>query len=63
MDKPDLERPRPAGESDVEGLSGATQPKSWVDELIAMTRPGLDMELPDRAFLPRVPPYGFDDFS
>ena len=63
MDRPDLNRTRPAGETETADASDAAGPRDWVDELIEMTRPGLDMELPDRAFLSRVPTFVFDDFS
>ena len=50
-----------------EDASGSEVPVTpsddWVNELVAMTRPGMDMELPPRAFISRPPPFVFDDFS
>lgn len=35
----------------------------WVHELIAMTRPGLDFQLPSRLSWERETPFEFNDFS
>ena len=35
----------------------------WVHELIAMTRPGVEINLPHRGLGDRVIPFEFDDFS
>jgi hypothetical protein len=35
----------------------------WVHELIAMTRPGVEINLPHRGLGDRVIPFAFDDFS
>ena len=35
----------------------------WVHELIAMTRPGVEINLPRRGLGDRVIPFEFDDFS
>ncbi len=49
--------------SDTPSASGPQRPKDWVDELIEMTRPGIDMELPDRAFISRILFFEDDDPS
>jgi hypothetical protein len=41
----------------------AIEPDDWVHELIAMTRPGIDFELPSRMPWERQTPFEFDDFS
>jgi hypothetical protein len=62
MDRPDIRRnEKPEGELPLS--SEPLPPKDWVDELIEMTRPGTDMELPERALISRPPPFVFDDFS
>jgi hypothetical protein len=59
-----MDRPAVAKiEADTNEVSSASSPRDWVHELIAMTRPGLDMELPDRAYIHRPPPFVFDDFD
>lgn len=35
----------------------------WVHELIAMTRPGVEIEFPNRMLSDRVIPFEYDDFS
>lgn len=40
-----------------------TSPPNWVDELIAMTRPGVEIEFPSRTLAGRVIPFEYDDFS
>ena len=35
----------------------------WVHELIAMTRPGVDLNLPSRLSWERETPFEYDDFS
>ena len=35
----------------------------WVHELIAMTRPGVDIRFPTRGLADRVLPFEYDDFS
>lgn len=35
----------------------------WVHELIAMTRPGVEINLPRRGLGDRAIPFAFDDFS
>jgi hypothetical protein len=48
-----------------ETSSGATvaRPPNWVDELIAMTRPGAEIRFPTRDLRDRVIPFEYDDFS
>jgi hypothetical protein len=62
MDRPDIRRIE-APEGDTPSSAAASRPKDWVDELIEMTRPGIDMALPDRGWIQRPPPFTFDDFS
>ena len=35
----------------------------WVHELIAITRPGVEIRFPDRSLADRVIPFQYDDFS
>ena len=35
----------------------------WVHELIAMTRPGVEIRFPSRGLSDRVIPFQYDDFS
>ena len=37
--------------------------KDWIDELIAMTRPGVEINLAIRPLRDRIMPFAFDDFS
>ncbi len=37
--------------------------KDWIDELIAMTRPGVEINLAVRPLRDRIMPFAFDDFS
>ena len=53
-DEPSAEETRPAS---------AARPPNWVDELIAMTRPGVEIEFPSRELRERVIPFEYDDFS
>ena len=62
MDKPDIRRIATPDEDALAGVN-SSRPRDWVDELIEMTRPGMDMELPERGFIHRPPPFVFDDFS
>ena len=62
MDKPDIRRIE-VPEDDAPVGASSSRPRDWVDELIEMTRPGMDMELPDRGIINRPPPFVFDDFS
>lgn len=62
MDRPGVRRAE-MHDADPSAYSAATRPKDWVDELIEMTRPGMDMELPERGVIQRPPPFMFDDFS
>ena len=39
------------------------QDDSWVHELIAMTRPGVEINLPCRGLGEKPIPFEFDDFS
>lgn len=41
----------------------ALEPDDWVHELIAMTRPGIDFQMPSRQSWERQVPFAFDDFS
>jgi hypothetical protein len=54
-------------EEEVGGLVEQTYSKraddDWVHELIAMTRPGVDFEMPSRMTWERQTPFEFDDFS
>ena len=43
--------------------AAAVRPPNWVDELIAMTRPGVEIEFPSRELRERVIPFEYDDFS
>lgn len=62
MDRPDIRRTE-APDVETPVSSVAPRPKDWVDALIEMTRPGMDMELPERGYIHRPPPFVFDDFS
>ena len=54
-------RDEPAAEETPPPL--AARPQNWVDELIAMTRPGVEIEFPSRELRERVIPFEYDDFS
>ena len=62
MDRPEIHR-REMPESDTPSASDALRPKDWVDELIEMTRPGIDMELPGRGYVNRILFFEDDDPS
>ena len=61
-------------EEDRAGFSGGAEPSApradekdwgddWVHKLIAMTRPGAEIEFPRRAISERPIPFDYDDFS
>ena len=64
-------------EEDRAGFSGPAEPSAaptgstgtedwaddWVHKLIAMTRPGAEIEFPRRAISERPIPFEYDDFS
>ena len=62
MDRPEIHR-KELPDSDTAPASDPQRPKDWVDELIEMTRPGIDMELPDRALISRILFFEDDDPS
>ena len=62
MDRPNISK------SDIPEDSSISEPHvvasdDWVHELIAMTRPGVEINLPMRGLSDRVIPFQFDDFS
>lgn len=61
MDRPNT--PRPTAD-ETETVSISTSPNDdWVHELIAMTRPGIEINFPVRGLRDRVIPFQFDDFD
>ena len=61
MDRPAIGR---AGATDEEVIPMTTSnDDNWVHELIAMTRPGVEVNLFHRGLADRVMPFQFDDFS
>lgn len=62
MDRP-VTRQEETPDIETPVTTATARPKDWVDELIEMTRPGMDMELPERGYIHRPPPFVFDDFS
>jgi hypothetical protein len=39
------------------------RPPNWVDDLVAVTRPGAEIRFPTRDLRDRVIPFEYDDFS
>ncbi|PIX66363.1 MAG: hypothetical protein COZ43_07110 [Sphingomonadales bacterium CG_4_10_14_3_um_filter_58_15] len=61
MDRPKVAQTEPQDADDVSPQdSGETD---WVQELIAMTRPGVEIRFPLRALHERVIPFQYDDFG
>ena len=61
MDRPAIGR---AGATDEEVIPMPTSnDDNWVHELIAMTRPGVEINLFRRGLGDRIMPFQFDDFS
>ncbi|WOE74093.1 hypothetical protein [Alterisphingorhabdus coralli] len=61
-----MDRPRvdPEKNSDPDPMvSDEVVNANWVHDLIAMTRPGAEINLSYRALSDRVVPFAFDDFS
>ena len=46
----------------VERVYVKRAPDDWVNELIAMTRPGVDLHVPERQVWERQVPFEYDDF-
>ncbi|CAN5318708.1 hypothetical protein BH10PSE15_BH10PSE15_13630 [soil metagenome] len=61
MDRPDTRRSEPTAAETTE--ISVTPSDDWVHELIAMTRPGVEIEFPNRTLSDRVIPFEYDDFS
>jgi hypothetical protein len=61
MDRPDTRRHETPSATSSEVAPAAND--DWVHELIAMTRPGVDIEFPSRSLAGRVIPFEYDDFS
>ena len=61
MDRPAIGRAEPTDEEVV--LRPTSNDDNWVQELIAMTRPGVEINLLRRGLAERVIPHQFDDFS
>lgn len=62
MDRPSISKadiPEDAPTSDA----SIAPSDDWVHELIAMTRPGVEIHLPFRELGGRVCPFEYDDFS
>ncbi len=62
MDRPELNKPQPDGEESI-ATPSREWGDDWVHELIAMTRPGVEINLRVRGLSDRVVPFQFDDFS
>jgi len=61
MDRPEIHKGEtPDGEAPA---SSKTPERSWVHELIAMTRPGFEIEFPVRRIDDRPIPFVYDDFD
>ena len=56
------EPPSEPGAGDQAGERHASE-RDWVHELIAMTRPGVEIEFPLRGVEDRVIPFVYDDFD
>jgi hypothetical protein len=61
MDRHDIRRIEAQGDETPE--TAAAPENDWVHELIAMTRPGVEIHFPYRGLGDRVMPFEFDDFS
>ena len=62
MDRPTIGKADIPEDASVSEASIAPS-DDWVHELIAMTRPGIDFNLPSRESWERQVPWEFDDFS
>ena len=61
MDRPEIHTGEtPDGEAPA---SSTTPERSWVHELIEMTRPGFEMRIPPDVTTPWAPPFVYDDFD
>jgi hypothetical protein len=49
--------------ADEPGNNGDGPSDDWVHELIAMTRPGVEIEFPVRSIADRPVPFVYDDFD
>lgn len=61
-----MERAHPYSDERSEATASerrSARPENWVDELIAMTRPGVEIEFPLRTLGGRIIPFEYDDFS
>jgi len=47
----------------ADGAGPAERGGDWVHKLIAMTRPGVEIEFPERSLGERPVPFEYDDFS
>jgi hypothetical protein len=43
--------------------AAAARPRDWVDDLIEMTRPGVEMEFAPDVSTPDAPVFAYDDFD
>ena len=61
MDRPKIGQTEPKDAD--EAMTQDSCDDDWVHELIAMTRPGVEIRFPLRAIHERVIPFQYDDFS
>ena len=54
---------RAESSSDARAINIAPREKDWIDELIEMLPPDVELELPPRVSTDRPPPFVYDDFS
>jgi hypothetical protein len=63
MDRPGFRKPEIESDDSVASAAARDWGDDWVHELIAMTRPGVDMELPDRGYINGIVFYDPDDLG
>jgi hypothetical protein len=66
VDRPDLRRIDPENlpsNGSAESAASKDWGDDWVHELIAMTRPGIEINIPARMPWERQVPFEYDDFS
>lgn len=63
MDRPGLHKPEQDDRDPIDAPTPRDWGDDWVHELIAMTRPGAEINLRVRGLGDRVPPFQFDDFN
>jgi hypothetical protein len=63
MDRPGFGKPDTDSEEVAASAPAHDWGDDWVHELIAMTRPGVEINWPVRGLRERVIPFEFDDFN